>query len=139
VARPKPDPLSHVPLFANLNASELKKVSRLTTALSVKAGTVLTRQGEVGREFFVISSGKVEVSVDGDVVATIGPGDFVGELSILDGGPRTATVTCLTDVELEVLTRAEFSQLLDDSPTLTRRLLVGVANRLREADSRISH
>jgi CRP-like cAMP-binding protein len=118
----------------------MQSVRRLTTPIGpIKAGKTLTRQGELGLEFFVIREGKAEVSIDGKVVATLGPGDFLGEMSLLDGKPRTATVTCITDIKAFVLSHSEFSQLMQDAPDLTRRLLVGMAERLRTSDSRLSY
>jgi CRP/FNR family cyclic AMP-dependent transcriptional regulator len=116
---------------------ELATVRRLSTPLGVQpAGKALTKQGEPGSEFFVITDGQVEVTIDGKEVAKLGPGDFFGEMALLDSGPRTATVTCLTDVQVEVISRRDFSQLLDDAPALTRKILAGMAARLREADAR---
>ena len=103
----------------------------LATPLRVAAGRVLCREGEVGREFFVIGEGEAAVTVAGHEVAVLGPDDFFGELALLDGAPRNATVTALTPMEVHVLNRAEFATLLDVSPVVARRILRVVGPRLR--------
>ena len=137
--RPSPDPLGRVPLFSGMSSKELTRLGRLMTRIPVKAGRELTHQGDPGLEFFIIVDGKADVMIDGKVVATLGPGDFLGEMALLDGKPRTATVVCATDVEAEVISYGEFSQLLEDAPELTRRILVALAGRLRDADSKLEY
>jgi CRP/FNR family cyclic AMP-dependent transcriptional regulator len=129
------DHLSEVPLFSGCSTKDLQRLARASDEVRVDAGRVLTTQGEIGREVFVILDGAAEVRRDGEVVATLGPGDQVGELSLLDGGPRTATVTATTDVNLLVLTRPAFNGVLDEIPTLAHKLLVSLAHRLRAAEA----
>ena len=119
--------LSTVPLFSRCTKRDLAVLSRLTTTLTFPAGEEVTRQGRVGREFIVIISGKATVAIDGQTVATLGPGDFFGEIALLDGGPRTATVTADTDLVAEVMSHQEFASLLFDVPQVTRGILKGVA------------
>jgi CRP/FNR family cyclic AMP-dependent transcriptional regulator len=126
--------LSTVPLFSRCTRKELTLLSGLTTKLTFPAGRVVARQGQVGREFIVIHRGKATVTIDGRTVATLGPGDFFGEIALLDGGPRTATVTADTDVVAEVMSHQELARLLVDVPTVTRGILKGVAARLRATD-----
>lgn len=134
------DPLSQVPLFSGMSRRELAAVRRLSTPLGPQpAGKVLTKQGEPGDEFFIIIDGEAAVTIDGKQVAKLGPGDFFGEMALLDRGPRTATVTCVTDLQVEVISRPEFAQLLEDAPALTRKILAGLAARLREADAHIAY
>ena len=114
-------------------------MSGLTTALTIPAGKVVTSEGQPGREFVVILEGKATVSINGTEIATLGRGDFFGEIALLDGGPRTATVVADTDLVARVISYAEFSQMLEDVPTMARKLLVGVAARLRDADVRLTH
>ena len=102
---------------------------------TVAAGTVLVREGAAGDAFYVIVSGQAEVDRSGNVVATIGPGTFFGDLALLDKAPRNATVTAKTDMELIGLGQREFSQMIDDSSAFARNLLVGLAHRLREMDA----
>lgn len=131
--------LRAVPLFADCTNHELEQIDHLITTVPIPAGRKLTTEGQHGREFIVIVEGQATVSVGGDVVATVGPGDFVGEISLLDGGPRTATVVCDTDVVAKIIGYREFSQLLDAAPTLARSLLPGLVARVREADGRAAH
>jgi CRP-like cAMP-binding protein len=131
--------LSTVPLFSRCTKKELAVLSRLTTKLTFPAGDVVTRQGRVGREFMVIVDGTATVAIDGQTVATLGAGDFLGEIALLDGGPRTATVTADTDLVAEVMSHQEFASLLVEVPYVTRGILKGVAARLRAADATIVH
>ncbi len=130
--------LSNVPLFSLCDAKELKSIARLTTGLRLAAGTVITHQGATGHQFAVITEGTANVNIDGRLVAVLGPGDFFGEISLLDGGPQTATITAETDLAVEIIGHAEFTQFLRESPSVTRNVLKGIATRLREADAHIS-
>jgi CRP-like cAMP-binding protein len=122
--------LAAVPLFARCTKSQLQEVGRVADELTVPAGTVLARQGDVGMELFVIVSGTASVTRDGQVVATLGRGQFVGELAVLARVPRNATVTADTDVDVLVLTPSGLDQLLDDVPGLAKQLLHEVVQRL---------
>jgi CRP-like cAMP-binding protein len=134
------DPLlADVPLFSQCSNKELAEISRLTTPVNVAAGKVVAHQGTRRRELIVIVEGSATVSIDGHEVATLGPGDFVGEISLLDGGPRSATVTADTDLVAEVAGAREFHTLLREAPGLARSLLGGVAARLRATDVRFVH
>jgi CRP/FNR family transcriptional regulator, cyclic AMP receptor protein len=123
--------LGEIAIFSELSKRELKSVSKLMTELAIKDGTVLTRQGEPGREFMVIRSGTARVEIDGSTVAHLGPGDFLGELAVISGTPRTATVTATSPMVIEVLNRREFMALLDESASLGRKILVGAVKRLQ--------
>ena len=125
--------LARVPLFSGCTDAELAEISRLGTTLSVGAGTHLTTQGGPGHEFILLRSGHAECLRDDRVVATFGPGDYFGELALLDGGARTATVTATDDVEVLVLSHGEFNALLDRAPSIARKLLVELASRERRA------
>ena len=129
-----PTPLTDLDLFAGLSRSELRAVQRLMTPVRVRAGRDLTREGEPGREFLIIVDGTATVRRQGRVVATLGTGDFVGELSMLAGVPRTATVTADTDLTVEALNRREFASLLDQNPRLARKVMVGAIRRLHAVD-----
>ena len=131
--------LTNVPLFSACTKKELEQISRLTTPVNLPAGKVLADQGSQRRQFIVIVEGKATVSIDGREVAVMGPGDFIGEISLLDAGPQTATVTADTDVVAEVAGHREFLTLLLDAPELTRSILRGVASRLRATDARFVH
>ena len=101
-------------------------------------GEVLVQEGTVGREFLVIAEGTAVVMVGDESIARVGPGDFVGEIAMLDRGFRTATVVAETDMVVEICGTSEFAVLLAGAPTLTRKLLIGLAQRLRTADERIT-
>ena len=125
--------LARIPLFEGLSKKQLSQVSSLMTPLDLKAGKVLARQGEVGREFLILLEGQVEVVRDGKIIAVRGPGDFIGEIALLDNRPRTATVTARTDVVVEVF-RGEFASLLAKAPELSSQIMVTMARRLAALD-----
>jgi CRP/FNR family cyclic AMP-dependent transcriptional regulator len=125
--------LAGIRFFSGLSGRELSSIARLMTAVDVPAGKVLAREGSVGREFFVIVDGEAEVTRGGRLLKVLGPGDHFGEVALLDATTRTATVTARTPMTVEVLTRSEFGDLLDDAPTVTRKLLRGMAAMLEDA------
>jgi CRP/FNR family cyclic AMP-dependent transcriptional regulator len=103
--------------------------------LELEPGTVLCKEGQTGREFFVIVDGKVKVTRRGRRVATRSSGEFVGEIALVEEVPRTATVTAETPVRLFVLTRKDFRHLLDENPQVERKVLRALARRLAETSS----
>lgn len=123
--------LAEIGIFSELSKRELKAVARLMTELELKEGATLTRQGEPGREFMIISRGTAKVEIDGATVAHLAPGDFLGELAVISGTPRTATVTATSAMTVEILNRREFMSLLDESAALGRKILVGAVKRLQ--------
>jgi len=127
--------LSSVPMFGACTNKELIQVAKHTTDLTIRAGKVLITEGTKGREFFVIIDGKATVSRKKKNIATLGPSDYFGELALLDGAERNATVTAETEMEVVVLEQREFLGLLADVPSLARKLLIGMAQRLRAADA----
>ena len=127
--------LSTVPLFEALNDRELELLSRRVRRLHAEPGDILVLEGQRGREFFVILSGQAAVMHDDDTVATLRTGDWFGELALLADAPRNATVAALTPMELFVLDDSEFSALLRQLPQLARKLLAGMARRVRQADA----
>lgn len=133
------DTFAQVPLFSACSGRDLQLLARAADEVSVSAGTELTAQGATGREMFVILSGHAEVTRDGVHAAELGPGDHFGELALLDGGPRTATVTALSEMELLVLSKGAFNGVLDEIPTLAHKLLIATAKRLRESEESLSH
>jgi CRP-like cAMP-binding protein len=126
--------LPNIELFSELSNKELKSVASLMTPVRVKAGRVLTEEGQPGREFMIIIEGTATVRRSGKVVARLGPGDFFGELAVIAGVPRTATVTADSDMLIENLNRREFSSLLDESPRIAKKILVGAVRRLHELE-----
>ena len=133
------DEISGIPLFSACSKRDLQRLSRATDELQIVSGTELTVQGTIGREAFVIISGTAAVIKDGTQVAEVGPGDHFGELSLLDGGLRTATVTATSDMVVLVLSKPAFNGVLDEIPTLAHKLLVSLAHRLRESEQSLSH
>ena len=121
-------------MFSALDESELALVDRLAEKLDVPAGHVLMTEGEIGREFYVLLDGTAEVVRGATTVASLGPGDHVGELALLDPEPRNATVTMTSDGEVLAVTQREFWQLLTDVPLLSRKVLQVLARRLHAAD-----
>jgi CRP/FNR family cyclic AMP-dependent transcriptional regulator len=126
--------LSRVPLFERLNGRALSHVERLVDEIDMPAGKALTREGLSGREFFIILDGNVSVSRGGETVATLGPGDFFGEIALLDGGPRTATATTSTPCRLLVLAHREFDSLLAEHVEVRAAVLEALAQRVRRLD-----
>ncbi len=126
--------LRNVSLFSACSKANLSRIASLTEQIAVPSGRVLTRQGEPGWEAFVIIEGKAKASMRGRRSVPLGPGGFFGEMSLLDGGPRSATVTAETDMHLLVLDSRNFSSLLDDVPAVRRNVMKGMAERLRGAE-----
>lgn len=126
--------LRAVPLFHSFTDTELALVDRLVEVTPVKEGEVLVEQGQRGHEFYVVSEGTAEVVRDGRSVAVLRAGDHFGELAVLDPQPRTATVTMQSAGEVMTLAERQFFQLLQDAPTLSRKLLIALARRLHEVD-----
>ena len=116
----KADALGQTTLFSSLSKKELQALARVTEDLEVDGGKVLCRQGETGREFFVILEGDAEVTKDGEVVRTLGPGDFFGEIALVEHRRRTATVTANSKLRFFVLTSQAFWSLLEHQPEIQR-------------------
>jgi CRP-like cAMP-binding protein len=130
------DHLAQVPLFSTCSRKDLQKLGKASDEIEVKAGKVLVEEGRPGHEFFLIEDGTAEVRRKNRKVATLGRGQFFGELSLLDRGPRSATVVANTDMTLVVLGQREFLGVIDEVPAMAHKLLAALAGRLREADSR---
>ncbi|MDP1805894.1 MAG: cyclic nucleotide-binding domain-containing protein [Acidimicrobiales bacterium] len=130
------DHLASVSLFSACSKKELEAVSRASDEVNLAAGSVLCEQGTVGREAFVLVEGSAEVARNGKKVAAIGPGTCVGELSLLDHGPRTATVTATTDLKVLVIGVREFAAIIDDVPTIAHKLMRSLAGLVRELDAK---
>jgi CRP-like cAMP-binding protein len=124
--------LTGVSLFSELGKTQQRSLARLMTSIKVPAGQVLTTEGKPGREFMIIMDGQASVRRGNQLVATLRTGDFLGEMSLITGTPQSATVTAETDMVLEILNRREFSSLLDESPTVARKVMVGAVRRLQE-------
>lgn len=138
MARQSPvDHLASVPLFSACSNKELQAVARATDQVVVPAGRTLCEQGTIGREAFVIIDGTAEVRINDAQVATVGPGTCVGELSLLDHGPRTATIVAETDLTALVIGVREFAAIIDEVPPIAHKLLQALAARIRALDTQI--
>jgi len=131
------DHLGSVPLFSACSRRELGRIAKAGDELSVEDGHVLTTQGDAGRECYVLVEGKAIVKRGNRKVATLGPGDCVGELALLDHGPRTATVVADGKATLFVLGARQFAGVLEDVPSLSRKVMAALAARVRELDSKV--
>jgi CRP-like cAMP-binding protein len=126
----KVEALKRAPLFEGLSRKELRELASATDDLSVAAGTVLCREGGLGREFFVIVDGEAEVTKAGKRIATRRAGEFFGEIALLTTTKRTATVTAKTPLRCFILTRGDFRRVLDASPGVERKVMQALAERL---------
>jgi len=131
--------LRRIWLFSGCSQAELRKITKVAEEVTVPAGTLLVEQGEAGLLFFVVLTGAASVDREGRPVAALGPGDFFGELALLDDRPRDASVTSSTDMDLLIVRRRHFQRVLQASPALTRKLLRSMAARLRATDELIYH
>jgi CRP/FNR family transcriptional regulator, cyclic AMP receptor protein len=124
--------LRRAPLFEDLSRKELADLARHTEDLEIPAGEVLCKEGDTGKEFFVIVEGETEVTTNGKNVAARSGGDFVGEIALLEDTNRTATVTAKTPLRVFVLTREDFRSLVRDNPTVERKVMQALARRVVE-------
>jgi CRP-like cAMP-binding protein len=129
--------LATVPLFSGCSKRELRAISALGTPVFVDTGTALTTQGQPGNEFFLMVAGRANCAINGIEVGTFGPGDFFGEMSLLGGGPRAATIETTSAGEVLVLDRREFASLLEDSPKIAIKLLRVMAERVRKLEENL--
>lgn len=123
-----------VPLFAGLSGRDLQKIAQLVAEVEAPAGTRLATLGEAGREMFIIVQGEALVTTQPGRTAYLRSGDFFGEMSLLDGDPRSATVEATTPIRLLVLSRQAFWQLLDETPTLVHKIMYTLSQRLRQSE-----
>jgi CRP-like cAMP-binding protein len=127
----KVDALAKAPLFAALSRQELGELAKATEDLEVDEGKVLTREGDLGREFFVIVDGDVSVTQDGNEIRRLGAGDFLGEIALIyDNARRTATVTAASPLRFFVLTRQSFRSLLEHQPGIEEKVMAALEERL---------
>ena len=127
----KVDALAKAPLFSALSKQELGALAKATEDIEVEEGKVLTRQGDLGREFFVIVEGDVSVTQDGNEIRRLGPGDFFGEIALIyENARRTATVTASSPLRFFVLTRQSFRSLLEHQPEIEEKVMAALEERL---------
>jgi len=127
---PKVEQLRKVPLFARCSRRELAGLAALVDELELPEGQTLAREGERGKEFIVLADGIADVETGGEVVNQLGPGDFFGEIALVTGGPRTATVTTRSPAKLFVFNAPAFRSVLHDAPHIRSRVLAAAALRL---------
>jgi CRP-like cAMP-binding protein len=135
----KLDLLHGVPLFAGLDRRHLERLGMLTEEVDVPAGKVLIRQGEHGDDLMIIVSGTVGVDRNGARVNQLGPGDLFGEIALIAGGPRTATITAEAPARLLVVNRRDFHALMEEFPEVAVQVLLTLAQRIRDLDSNAVH
>ncbi len=125
--------LAKVPLFSDCSQRDLQTISRAVKDIDHPAGTVIAREGDPGVGLFLITAGTADVTIGGKKMATLSAGDFFGEIALLDGGPRTATVTAASDIQLLGLTEWVFRGLMREHPSIALKTLQQMAGRLRQA------
>ena len=131
----KIDRLEDVGLLAGCSRRQLRAIARISEVIEVPAATVLARAGAPGDEFFLILDGSARVEVSARKRSRLEPGQYFGEMSLLDGGPRSASVTADTPLRLLVIKRRDFTTLLREAPELTQSLLATLSQRVRQAEA----
>ncbi len=131
VAKASAAVLKKVPLFADLDARELDQISGSMRERRFAAGDTVTQEGAGGAGFFVVESGQAEVSVDGQARGSIGPGDYFGEIALLTGSDRTATITATSDMLCYGMTPWDFRPLVESNSAIAWKLLTAMAEKLR--------
>lgn len=127
--------LAQVPLFAHLDGRALAQLASMVDEVDVGAGTVLMTEGRSGSEFFVILEGSVEVTRGGNHLRSLGAGEFLGEIALVDHGPRTATATATSACRLLVLAHREFDSMIDNNPAVRAAVFQALAERVRSLDA----
>jgi CRP-like cAMP-binding protein len=135
----KLDLLHRIPLFSGFDRGRLERLGMLADEVDVPAGKVLMRQGDTGTDMMVLVRGSVAVDRDGTRINTLGPGDFFGEIALVDDRPRTATITTEEPSTLLVVTHREFHAMMDEFPEVAEQVLHALANRVRELDPDAPH
>jgi len=135
----KLDLLHRIPLFSGFDRRRLERLGMLADEVDIPADKVLMRQGETGADMMVLVRGEVAVERDGKRINTLGPGDFFGEIALVDGGPRTATVTASEPSTLLVITHRDFHSMMDEFPEVAGQVMNALANRVRTLDPDTPH
>jgi CRP/FNR family transcriptional regulator, cyclic AMP receptor protein len=130
------DSLAQIPLFSSMSKRDLQKIAKASDEVEVPTGKVLVEQGARGREAFVVIEGRATVKRNGRKVATFGPGDHFGELALLDGGNRMATIVADTPMRVLVIGQREFSGVIDEVPGLAHKVLASMASTIRDLDQK---
>ena len=130
--------LQEVPIFRHCTRRQLRAIARITGVFDAPASSVLTRTGEPGREFFLILDGTARVEISPRKRGKMGPGDFFGEMSLLDGEPRSATVVAETGLRMLVIDGKHFWELLKEVPELTYTIMATLSRRVRQAEKSLN-
>ena len=136
MARPSTETIARVPLFAGLEKRDLERIADSFKERNYSAGDTIAGEGQGGAGFFVIAEGTAKVTVQGEDRATLGPGDYFGEIALIDEGARTATVTADTDMTSYAMTFWEFRPIVETDSRIAWKLVQALAHKLREADAR---
>jgi CRP-like cAMP-binding protein len=128
--------LGRVPLFAGIKPKELRRLADRMAERTFPEGHTITTEGEGGVGFFVIEGGNASVSIKGAIVRTLGPGDYFGEIALIDNGPRSATIVATTDLRCRGMTAWEFRPFVQEHPEVAWPLLETLVARLRESEER---
>jgi CRP/FNR family transcriptional regulator, cyclic AMP receptor protein len=136
VADEKLEHLKRVPLFSRMGRHELERLGQLTDEIEVGLDQLVTQQGETGQEFFIVLDGRLMVLDGHTQIATLGPGDFFGEIALIESVPRTATVRAEGIARLMVIGHREFHALMDEFPDVRRAVMDALAERVRQNEGR---
>ncbi|HUQ23792.1 MAG TPA: cyclic nucleotide-binding domain-containing protein [Gaiellaceae bacterium] len=136
MARPSIETLKKVPLFAELENRDLERIADSFKERKYASGDTIAGEGQGGAGFFVIAEGTARVTVQGGDRGTLGPGDYFGEIALIDEGARTATVTAETDMTCYAMTFWEFRPIVETDARIAWKLVQALAHKLREADAR---
>jgi CRP/FNR family cyclic AMP-dependent transcriptional regulator len=128
--------LGRVPLFAGIKPKELRRLADRMSERTFPEGHTITAEGRGGVGFFVIEGGNASVSIRGAIVRTLGPGDYFGEIALIDNGPRSATIVATTDLRCRGMTAWEFRPFVQEHPEVAWPLLETLVARLRESEQR---
>lgn len=135
----KLDLLRRIPLFSGFDRRRMERLGMLADEVDVPAGKVLMRQGESGSDMMIVVRGSVAVERDGSRLNTLGPGDFFGEIALVDGGPRTATITAEDPTTLLVISHRDFHSMMDEFPEVAAQVMNALANRVRHLEPDAPH
>lgn len=135
----KLDLLQRIPIFSGFDRRRMERLGMLADEVHVPAGKVLMRQGDIGSDMMVVVRGSVAVERDGNRLNTLGSGDFFGEIALVDGGPRTATVTTEEPTTLLVITHRDFHSMMDEFPEVADQVMNALANRVRHLEPDAPH
>jgi CRP-like cAMP-binding protein len=136
---PKLELIKKVPLFVNCDKRSIEEIGRLAEEVDVPAGKVLMREGDSADAFYMIVNGSVRIERTGSVARELGPGQWLGEIALVDHGPRTATATTTSPARLLVLGHREFDQMLDKHPGFRAQVMDSLAKRVRNLEPDAGH